>query len=84
MGLHVSRGPTPLTDFPTPERGAAVPTLFVAGGDSDYIRPEHQGEMDRLFPNSSTVVIPGAGHWVHAEAPHAFMKTVGDFLDADR
>ena len=56
-------------------------TLFVAGEKSDYIQPFHKAEIDRLFPNSDIEVIPNAGHWVHAEAPGAFLQTVSGFLD---
>ena len=33
-----------------------------------------------MFPNARLVVIPGAGHWVHAEQPQAFFKVVSEFL----
>ncbi|MEQ8602329.1 MAG: alpha/beta fold hydrolase [Marivibrio sp.] len=56
------------------------PTLFIAGGRSDYIGPQHQAEIERLFPNAEIETIPGAGHWVHAEAPKAFLETVERFL----
>lgn len=58
------------------------PTLFVAGGRSDYVRPEHQPAIERLFPAATVQAIPGAGHWVHAEAPEAFLEAVERFLDA--
>ncbi|OAN44826.1 esterase [Paramagnetospirillum marisnigri] len=56
------------------------PTLFVAGETSDYIRPEHEDVIAALFPNSRTVEIAGAGHWVHADNPAAFLDAVGAFL----
>lgn len=55
-------------------------TLFVAGGTSDYIRPEHEDVIAALFPRAETVEIPGAGHWVHADNPAGFMQAVGSFL----
>jgi pimeloyl-ACP methyl ester carboxylesterase len=56
------------------------PTLFVAGGRSDYVRPEHHAAIMRLFPNTQLAAIPDAGHWVHAEAPEQFLEVVGAFL----
>lgn len=56
------------------------PTLFVAGGLSDYVRPEHHAAIMRLFPNAQLAAIPDAGHWVHAEAPEQFLEVVGAFL----
>jgi len=58
----------------------AVPTLFIAGAKSTYIKPEHKREIERLFPGSKHVVLPNAGHWVHAEAPAAFMQAAGGHL----
>jgi esterase len=56
------------------------PTLFIKGGDSDYLQPEHQSVIQQLFPQSKAKVIMGTGHWLHAEKPLAFSKIVTDFL----
>lgn len=56
------------------------PTLFLAGGRSDYVRPEHEPEIRRLFPAARIEVIAGAGHWVHADAAEAFVAAVDAFL----
>jgi esterase len=68
--------------FPRFPAGAVYPnpTLFIGGGRSPYIRPEHHAEIQRLFPTASIEMIPGAGHWVHAEAPQAFLEIVSRFL----
>jgi len=65
-----------------PERRYDGPTLFVAGGRSPYLLADHQPAITRLFPAAMTEVIPDAGHWVHAEAPEAFVAAVGRFLSA--
>ncbi|KIL99965.1 Dihydrolipoamide acyltransferase component of branched-chain alpha-keto acid dehydrogenase complex [Paramagnetospirillum magnetotacticum MS-1] len=56
------------------------PTLFVAGETSDYIRPAHEDVIAQFFPKAESVEIPGAGHWVHADNPSAFMSAIGSFL----
>jgi pimeloyl-ACP methyl ester carboxylesterase len=56
------------------------PTLFVAGGNSDFIREEHRPRIDRLFPSATLAVIPDAGHWVHADAPEPFVDLVARWL----
>lgn len=56
------------------------PTLFIAGARSNYIQPEHEPVIRRLFPQSRITRIEGAGHWVHAEQPQVFLETVGPFL----
>lgn len=65
-----------------PGRVFAGPTLFVAGGRSGYVQPEHHAAIRELFPAAAIEVIPEAGHWVHAEAPREFLAVVGRFLDA--
>lgn len=57
-----------------------IPTLFIRGGASDYITDEDEQQILAQFPNSNIHTIPGAGHWVHAEAPKELLKTVKEFL----
>jgi len=58
----------------------AKPTLFIKGGDSDYITTKHRDIIQELFPLSSAKVIQNAGHWLHAEKTTAFNKITRDFL----
>jgi pimeloyl-ACP methyl ester carboxylesterase len=67
-------------DIP-PGRSYRGPTLFIAGGRSDYIQPRHAAEIGRLFPAVTTETIAAAGHWVHADAPAEFVAAVERFLD---
>lgn len=57
------------------------PALFVRGERSGYIRDQDVPGIRRLFPNGRVVTIPGAGHWVHVEAPEAFLRAVTGFLE---
>ena len=56
------------------------PTLFIKGGDSDYIQPAHKPIISKILPLSSVKIIQGTGHWLHAEKTTAFNKIVSDFL----
>jgi pimeloyl-ACP methyl ester carboxylesterase len=71
-----------ISGFPDP--GAQVsfpgPALFIAGGRSHYVRPEHRPAIERLFPKARMVQMPEAGHWLHAERPDAFLALVAPFL----
>ena len=58
------------------------PTLFVAGGRSDYIRPEHRPIVRALFPAARFVTLKNAGHWVHADDPDSFIDVLTAFLRA--
>lgn len=71
-----------IADFPEPDHHQSfkAPTLFVAGATSDYIQSHHMGDIHRLFPAAEVVHIPGAGHWLHAEAPEAFLQHLEPFL----
>lgn len=55
-------------------------TLFIGGERSDYINSNDIPEIKRLFPNSIINYIPGCGHWVHADDPHAFSEMVSSFI----
>ena len=44
-------------------------TLFLTGGASDYVLPEHRDTIKGYFPNARFAKLPGAGHWLHAEKP---------------
>lgn len=58
------------------------PTLFLSGGRSDYVLPEHRDTIRALFPRSRFAKLPEAGHWLHADAPREFEATVQVFLEA--
>ena len=56
-----------------------IPTLFIRGELSNYILDEDIESIENSFPDSELVTIPGAGHWVHAEAPELFLESVLSF-----
>lgn len=56
------------------------PVLFIKGGASDYLQTEHQHAIAQHFPNASAKIIPGSGHWLHAEKPLLFNGIVERFL----
>jgi pimeloyl-ACP methyl ester carboxylesterase len=61
----------------------AAPTLFLSGGASDYVQPEHREAIKALFPQARFAKIPGAGHWLHAEKPREFEATLRIFLNTE-
>jgi len=56
------------------------PTLFMGGENSDYIQDKDKEDINKFFPNSHTIFIKNAGHWLHAEQPAAVVETVKAFL----
>lgn len=67
--------------LPENSKPYAGETLFIKGGESDYILPEHRTAISALFPNSKAKIIQGAGHWLHAEKTTAFNKIVNTFFN---
>jgi pimeloyl-ACP methyl ester carboxylesterase len=63
-----------------PESFFTIPTLFIKGEKSNYIRKEDFEDIHNKFINSEIETIPNAGHWLHAEQPDLFFEKVIDFL----
>jgi pimeloyl-[acyl-carrier protein] methyl ester esterase len=67
-------------DFRQGLREISAPVLAVHGADSQ-IYPEGATEfVAKQSPNGASVVLPGAGHVPHLEAPDAFFEHVRSFL----
>lgn len=58
------------------------PALFIKGGNSDYLMPEHKEEIMGRFPNAQLKIIPDTGHWLHAEKPELVSKMILRFLQS--
>lgn len=56
-----------------------VQTLFIRGALSKYIEDNDIADIENAFPDSELITIADAGHWVHAEAPEAFIDAVLGF-----
>jgi pimeloyl-ACP methyl ester carboxylesterase len=59
------------------------PSLFIRGGDSDYVKYEDFDQIYRNFPKAGIKTIEGAGHWLHAEKPDEFYNSINDFVTAN-
>lgn len=71
-----------IADFPVTDRAYEGPALFLSGADSEYVRPEHEPEIRRLFPAARLETIAKAGHWVHAEQPQAVTAALAEEVRA--
>lgn len=76
MAHHIAAFPN--ADHLPPFAGKA---LFIAGGDSDFVKPK---DINSLFPEAAFSTIADAGHWLHVQQPDAFIALVEDFLDVTR
>ncbi len=70
-----------IMSFPNISKTYDGPTLFLSGGESDYVTSDQRHSIKALFPNARFAKIPGAGHWLHAEKPRAFIDAVRVWLD---
>lgn len=66
---------------PLPENAVfEKPTLFLRGGNSNYIKDADMDLIKKHFPLAELKTIPNAGHWLHAENPAAFYTETIAFL----
>lgn len=56
------------------------PTLFLKGGNSNYIKDEDSQLIRKHFPKAVIAAIKDAGHWLHAEKPKEFFDSTVYFL----
>lgn len=56
------------------------PTLFLAGANSNYIQQKDLPDLEAHFPNYQLEFVADAGHWLHAEQPHAVVEEMRRFL----
>ena len=75
---RIADWPRDVDDLPAYEG----PVLWVAGGDSRYIKREDGERMRRHFPRTRLFTIKGAGHWVHTDAPDIIVTALRRFLHA--
>ncbi|MFA8299519.1 MAG: alpha/beta fold hydrolase [Hyphomicrobiales bacterium] len=59
------------------------PTLFIKGGNSDYIQYKDYDQIRYNFPMAEIIAIADTSHWVQAEAPERFFQLVSGFVDED-
>jgi pimeloyl-ACP methyl ester carboxylesterase len=89
--VAVSRSIAGMFDHPVVDRLGAItaPTLLVFGTDDHMIpNPIFTGGTTRsvaqsgrdAIPGARLILVPGAGHTVHYEAPDDFNRAVADFL----
>ena len=71
---------TTISDWPENHKIYSGNTLFIRGGNSNYIE-DNEPSIQTQFPNSTLYTIKGVGHWLHAEKPDEFITVVRNFLD---
>jgi pimeloyl-ACP methyl ester carboxylesterase len=62
--------------------GANVPTLLLWGAEDALFPVQGSEDLARDFPQSSTVVVPKAGHIPHMERPFVVLDFLAEFFSA--
>ena len=72
-----------LRGFPPALAGqsSAAPSLFIGEAESNYAIDRHRAAILRHFPSAQIKMIPGAGHWLHADQPAEFLREVSAFIE---
>jgi pimeloyl-ACP methyl ester carboxylesterase len=63
------------------ERRFTKPTLFIRGGESDFVLKKDEPAIYEHFTKAEIKTMEGASHWLHADNPELFTKYVMVFLD---
>jgi esterase len=69
-----------ISDFPETDAAYDGPALFLRGERSNYLVPGTEPRIKRLFPKARVVMVPDAGHWIHAEQPARLLAELEPFL----
>jgi pimeloyl-ACP methyl ester carboxylesterase len=76
MNLDVLRDDYAFIRGPVSKEVYRGETLFLRGGNSNYITDEDWESIQLQFPNSQLSTIQNAGHWIHAEQPQDVIEQV--------
>ena len=80
MNINVLEANMALILSALPDQEVLHSTLFIKGGDSDYILEEDHEDIERVFLDSEIDEVANSGHWVHAEASEEFLEKTLTFL----
>lgn len=81
--LHVKALKEGRTSLQFPSEGLSPflgKSLFVLGGNSEFIAESDSEIIQNLFPNSKIHTIPGAGHYLHYLNAEEFLRVSANFL----
>lgn len=72
-----------LSTFPEAlaDHSCRLPSLFLGGADSNYVRSIHNEAIYKYFPAAEIKMLENAGHWLHVDKPEEFMKSITSFIN---
>lgn len=69
-----------ISTFPKATNTFTGKTLFIGGTKSDYLKPEEEPDILKIFPSAEFAYVKDAGHLVHVERPAEFLSLTINFL----
>jgi len=72
-----------IVGFPTAlveDKQCSKPTLFLYGGNSDFVKMESKEEIFKLFPNAKLQELESAGHWIHIDERAKLVQSTKNFI----
>lgn len=81
IGLdELARGLPLIEGWPAVRATYEGPVLVLRGECSDYVPQDSRPAVRALFPHARFATLRGAGHWLHADQPEAFIRTSAAFF----
>jgi esterase len=77
---EIARHYLKISAFPHIDTQFLAPTLFIRGGQSDYVTAADEALMRQYFPHARLETLEAAGHLPHVQTPAAFAALVAAFL----
>lgn len=78
----LGKGMADYSTFPAEAAGRRFdgPCIFISGALSNYVKKSDHAHIRHFFPHVQFCEIQGAGHWLHAEKPQAFLDCLDTFI----
>lgn len=77
---EIARHYLKISSFPQPVAQFTAPSLFIRGGQSDYVTDADVALIQQTFPAAQLATVADAGHLPHVQTPAAFTALVNTFL----
>jgi esterase len=77
---EIARQYLKITSFPVLATTFNAPSLFIRGGQSDYVQDTDLSSIQQYFPQAVLQTVATAGHLPHVQTPAEFIALVETFL----
>jgi esterase len=57
------------------------PVIFLKGENSGYLPAGDFRDIQKVFPASEFIIVPGAGHWIHSDRPDEVIINIRSLIN---